>query len=180
MNKITISLGTLSGLLLLAGFLGPLAGTDFSHLSPEDYNQGESLGYGVMLLAAAGAIVAMVVVSRRNAEAGFGQLIKTGLATAVVTTLVFYVGNVIFYRWIAPDFLGHFMDAFAVNKAKTITDEAKRAAYLAGMESDKTLYTNPFLYSGIMAGTVFMICLMPVAVFGYILFRIRNRRRTVQ
>lgn len=177
MNKTNTLLGVATGLLLAIGFLAPLTQINFAEMNGENYNQGESLGYGVMLLSALGALVAMIVQARRETEVKFAGLIKTGLFTAFITTIVFYVCNVLFYSVIQPGFLSDFMEAFIRSKSETIPDEAKRLEYINSMEKDKGLYTNSFIYSGIMAITVFMISLMPVAVCGYVIFRVSRRKK---
>ncbi len=174
MKKINITLGSATGLLLSLGFLGPLINFDFSQA---DSVTGEQLGYGLMLLSSAGALVAMYMAKRRNAELSFTALIKQGLITSVITTLVFYAANVLFYTVIKPDFLVQFFDAFITQKAERFSDAVKKAEYLASSEKDKNIYTNPFVYAGIMAATVFFISLMPIAVFGYLMFRLGMRKK---
>jgi hypothetical protein len=174
MNRTNLIIGFVSGLLLSLGFLGPLIHFDFSQA---DSAQGEQLGYGLMLLSSAGALTAMFFGRRKNPEIGFTALIKQGLFTLVITVLVFYTANVLFYSVIRPDFLSQFYDAFALQKAERIPDAAKKAEYLAGMEKDRHLYTNAFLYGGIMAATVFFISLMPIAIFGYLIFRLSRRKK---
>lgn len=172
MNKLTLSLGTVSGLLILVGSLGPVLGSDGS----SGEVPGGSLGYLMVLLAAVGAIVAMVIVARRTQEPKFGALVKTGLATAFVTALVYFVGSVVFYAWVSPDFLANLREAHIREKALTIADEAKRLQYLNEAHADKSTYANAFTYSGIQAVIAFMMCLMPVAVCAYVIFRFKSRR----
>lgn len=172
MNKLTLSLGTVSGLLILVGSLGPVLGSDGS----SGEVPGGSLGYLMVLLAAVGAIVAMVIVARRTQEPKFGALVKTGLATAFVTALVYFVGSVVFYAWVSPDFLENLREAHIREKALTIADEAKRLQYLSEAHADKSTYANAFTYSGIQAVIAFMMCLMPVAVCAYVIFRFKSRR----
>ena len=174
MNKRTLFIGVISGLLLSLGFLGPLVNFDFAEA---DSAQGEQLGYGLMMLSSLGALTAMFFTRRKNPETGFTALIKQGLFTLVITTLIFYAANVLFYSVIKPDFLAQFYDAFAVQKAERITDAAKKAEYLSSMEKDRYLYTNSFLYGGIMSATVFFISLMPIAIFGYLIFRLGRRKK---
>jgi len=176
MNKTTLLLGTASGILLLLGTLLPGAGTDGSTA-----NQGENLAYLMVLLSAIGAIVAMVFAARKNREIKFGKLIITGLATALVTTVVYYVGNVIYFKWIAaPDFLENMGRAYTEKKALGIPEGPKRVEYLASADKDLAVYSNPFLYALIQSVLVFMTCLMPVAICGYIIFRINTRRKLVK
>lgn len=176
MNKTTLLLGTASGILLLLGTLLPGVGTDGSNA-----NQGENLAYLMVLLSAVGAIVAMVLAARKNREIKFGRIILTGLATALVTTVVYYVGSVVYFKWIAsPDFLENMGKAYTERKALDIPDAAKRAEYLASADKDLAIYSNPFLYPLIQAVLVFITCLMPVAVCGYIIFRINSRRKPVK
>lgn len=177
MNKINITLGAATGLLLSLGFLGPLLNFDFSQA---DSVAGEQPGYGLMLLSSAGALVAMYFAKRKNPDMPFTGLIKQGLITSAVTTVVFYAANVLFYTVIKPDFLVQFFDAFIAQKAERFSDAAKKAEYLASAEKDKNLYTNPFIYAGIMAVTVFFISLMPIAVFGYLMFRFGMRKKMMK
>ena len=176
MKNVTWPLGLISGILLLVGSLGPVIGTDGS----AGEVQGASLGYLMVLLAAIGAIVAMVIVARKNAEVRFIQLIKTGLLTALITTLVYYVGSVIFYKWVSPDFLANLREAHIQKKALTILDVAKRTEYVQSAEADKSKYVNAFTYSAIQSIIVFMMCLMPVAICGYVLFRLRGRKKLAE
>lgn len=172
MKKTIWILGAVSGVLVLAGSLGPLIGTD----GTAGGSQANSLAYLMMLLAAIGSIVAMVIVARKNREAKFGQLIKTGILTALVTTAVYFIGSVIFYQWIMPSgFLENLNDAYIQEKALKFTDEAKRTAYIRSAEADKGIYTNPVAYSAIQALFIFMMCLAPVAVCGYVIFRVKGR-----
>ena len=175
----TISLGILAGLILSFAYLLPLAGTDFASL-PTDKQVGDGLGYGIMLISASGAVIAMALSYRMNKQLTFGQLVKTGLLTAVVTTAVFYIVNIVFYEFIEPDFLNNYLNHVIQRKAATITDEVKKAEYLANSQKDSGLYTNSYLYAAIMSATVFMICLMPVAICGYVLFRLGKRKNLVK
>lgn len=174
MKNTTWLLGGISGLLVSAGSLGPMLGTDGS----SGEAQGSGLGFLMMLLVAIGALVAMVLFVRKNPDAKFGQLIKTGLGTALVTTLVYYVCSVVFYQWVMPaDFLENLREAHIQKKALTIADEAKRAAFIAKTQSNEGVYGNPFVYSAMQAIVAFMMCLAPIAVCGYVIFRVKGRRQ---
>ncbi len=70
MKKTIWILGAVSDVLVLAGSLGPLIGTD----GTAGGSQANSLAYLMMLLAAIGSIVAMVIVARKNRE---GQIWAT-------------------------------------------------------------------------------------------------------
>lgn len=171
MNKIIFPLGILSGLVLLSAVIGPA-------LILEDAQTGaENLGYGIMLLASAGAVVAMILISRKYPETKFGQLVKAGVLTAAIGVGIFFIGNIVFYTIVEPDYLVKANEKFVVENLAKISDETQKAAYSERMENQKATYTNPFIYSGIMSVTMFMICLMPVAVCGYALFRIGNLRK---
>ena len=168
MNKIIIPLGVVSGLALSVAMLYPLTMNDFSHAGEE------STGYIEMLLASSGAIIAMIIISRKNAEIKFSKLIKYGVITSLITVLVLFVANVIYLKIINPGYLNDYVNALTQKKAATITDAAKKAEFIASAEKDKYLYTNPSLYSFIIALTRFMISLMPIAICGYILFRVNR------
>lgn len=174
MKKTIWLLGAASGILVSAGSLGPLLGSDGS----EGEAQGAGLGYLMMLLVAIGALVAMAIQARKQPEAKFGQLIKTGLGTALVTALVYFVCSVVFYTLLMPpDFLETLREAHIQKKAFTIADEAKRAEFLTKTQGDESVYGNPFVYSALQAVMAFMLCLMPVAICGYIIFRIKGRAK---
>lgn len=177
MKNTTWILGIASGLLVSVGSLGPLLGTDGS----AGEAQGSGLGYLMMLLVAIGAIVAMVITARKQPDAKFGQLIKTGLATALVTALVYYVCSVAFYQWVMPEgFLEALREAHIQKKAMAIADETKRAAFLAKTQTNEGPYGNPFVYSAMQAVVAFMLCLMPVAICGYVIFRLKSRRQAAK
>lgn len=171
MNKIIIPLGIVSGLALATAMLYPLLNTDFSNIGEE------STGFAEILLSSAGAIIAMIIISRKFPETSFPQLVKRGVFTALVSITVFFVMNIIFHQWVRPEFLAEYFDALTSRRAEMIEDVDKKTTYLAQSETDKNIYTNPFLYTGIQTVVTFMISLMPIAIAAYIIFRIKRRQK---
>lgn len=176
MNKTTIPLGITAGLALSIAMLYPISGNDFSHAGEE------STGYAEMLTASVGAIIAMIIVVRKNPEVKFGQYIKQGVFTSLITVLVLYIASVVYFKFINPTYLGNYVDAIHQKRALKITDATKKAEFWADAEKYRNVYINPFLYSLITSISTFMLSLMPIAICGYIIFRVNRwrARKTVK
>lgn len=174
MNKTNISLGIAAGILVSMIMLIPLGSVDFSKVNEQ------STGYIEYFLASAGGIMAMVLVYRQIPEFKFAQIIKAGVATSAITALTLFVAMVIYFKAINPEYLSNHITSVTMQRAAAMTDEAKKAAYIADMQHDMNTYTNPFIYSLFIVIPTFMISLMPIAIFGYILFRIYRVKKAIK
>lgn len=168
MNKITLPLGIATGLAISAAMLYQLSALDV--ITPE---QG-SAGYLERILASAGGVIAMIVTARKHPDIGFGKLIKIGLATCGITALVILLCSIIYFKWINPTYIGDYLNVLTEQRLAHITDEAQRAETIASTEKNRAIYTNPFIYSFIITISTFLISLMPIAISGYLTFRINR------
>lgn len=174
MNKINISLGIVTGVIVAMIMLTPLATVDFSKLDQV------SAGYLERFLASVGGVVAMILAYRQSSEFKFGQIIKTGVLTCAITATTLFVLMVVYFKAINPEYITNHLNALTLQRVATITDEAKKAQEIASIEKNMATYTNPYIYSLSTVLPTFLVSLMPVAICGYILFRIYRVKKAMK
>ena len=155
MNSI-LKYGTISGLLLV---VFTWAGDLFFGLNPETFDTQEVYGYGSMVLGLSVIFFGMRRY-RDELEGGtisFGKAFKIGLLTDLVTSSIFFIYMMIYFRWIQPDFMQTYFDFFRekISNSSLPADEISRQ--LADLDANLALYMDPNFNSILMFVTVFLI-----------------------
>lgn len=139
---------TISILFLSSWFLGD--GLDFSTQ--------EIIGYASMIVSL--SFVYFGIKHFRDYENTGNISLKKGLLIGVLisllTALTFGVLDVIYIKFINPDFLTEYYDVAIENMRETLSNEEFKVK-LAEMESEKELFSSTFMSFFIMAMTVFII-----------------------
>ena len=155
MNNI-LKYGTTSGLLLV---VFTWAGNLFFGSNPENFDAQEFYGYGSMVLGLSVIFFGMRRY-RDELEGGtisFGKAFKIGLLTDLVTSSIFFIYMMIYFRWIEPDFMQTYFDFFRekINNSGLPADEISRQ--LADLDANLELYMDPNFNSILMFVTVFLL-----------------------
>lgn len=139
---------TISILFLSSWFLGD--GLDFSTQ--------EIIGYASMIVSL--SFVYFGIKHFRDYEntgnISFKKGLLIGVLISLLTALTFGVLDVIYIKFINPDFLTEYYDVAIENMRKTLSNEEFKVK-LAEMESEKELFSSTFMSFFIMAMTVFII-----------------------
>lgn len=168
MKNAVVRFGVYSGLLATILFLGPLVVSPDSFLKPENMASGEVIGYSSMLLAM--SLVFFGVRAHRKESEGaysFGDGFKAGLLITVVSTVVFYLGNVLVYEVIKPGFL----EEFFVFYRDYMIEQGMSDAQLAEMDASYETMSNGWVYAVVMASTTFLMGLVIALISGLTLKR---------
>ncbi|QTN38365.1 DUF4199 domain-containing protein [Cryomorphaceae bacterium] len=168
MKKVTTRFGVYSGLAATIFFLGPMVVSPDSFLQPENMASGEVVGYTTMFLCMS-LVFFGVRAHRKEASGGysFGDGFKAGLLITVVSTVVFYLGNVLVYEVIKPGFL----EEFFVFYREYMVENGSSEAEIAQMDSSAVMMTNGWIYAVVMASTTFLMGLVISLISGITLRR---------
>lgn len=154
MNNPVIRFGVFSGLAATILFLGPLVVSPDSFLKPENMASGEVIGYASMFLAM--LLVFFGVRAHRKEKGGsysFGDGIKAGLLITAISTVVFYIGNVLVYEVIRPGFLETFFDFYVSHMEESGMAPEK----VAEMKGNRAMMINGYTYAAVMSSTTLMM-----------------------
>ncbi len=168
MNNPVIRFGVFSGLAATILFLGPLVVSPDSFLKPENMASGEVIGYTSMFLAM--TLVYFGARAHRKEQGGsysFGDGFKAGLLITVVSTVVFYLGNVLVYEVIKPGFL----EEFFVFYRDYMIDQGMSGQEIAEMDASYEVMSNGWLYAVVMASSTFLMGLVIALISGLTLKR---------
>lgn len=159
--SIPIRLGLLAGAILCVLMFAPiiLVGPD-----PTWMEVGEIFGYTSMVLAMTATYFAMRAERRRRGTLGFGPAFRTGVAVALVASLVFGLATWGFYTLMGDALAQGIYDFYLV---KAGGDPAK----LAELESMKGFFFNRPLQAAVMFATVFVIGLIESLIGAWIISR---------
>ncbi len=159
MKNTAIRYGLIGGILVTLLFLGPVVIDSDSYMDPDKMATGEVIGYSVMILSM--LTVFFGVRHYRRQQAGtdfpFGKALLSGLAITGVASLVFYVGNVLLYEVIKPNFLSEFGEYYRDYSLSQVSDDAERDKLRAELEASAAYIENSYMYAGLMALTTLFI-----------------------
>lgn len=139
---------TISILFLSSWFLGD--GLDFSTQ--------EIIGYASMIVSLSFVYFGIKHFRdhENNGHISFKKGLLIGILISLLTALTFGVLDVIYIKFINPDFLTEYYDVAIENIRETLSAEEFKVK-LAEMESEKELFSSTFMSFFIMAMTVFLI-----------------------
>lgn len=171
MNRIILRYGLLAGLVICLLFLGPLMVQPFDGLSDFWWTWGKVVGYGSMVLA---LLCIYLGVARwhqiEGRPLGFGRALALAMGINVVASLVFFLGNIVLYEVIQPDFLTNFAEAYEARMLDQAKDEAARAEVSREMANMQPLLQNSVAYAALMAASAFLIGLV-ISLITAVIFR---------
>ena len=155
MNSI-FKYGIISGLLLVGL---TWAGELFFGLDPENFGSQEIYGYASMVL---GLSVIFFGVRRHRDELeggmiSFGQAFRIGILTDLVTSFIYFIYMMIYFRWISPEFMQVYSEFYRENIANSGLPADEIARQLAEMDANMGLYLDPNFNSVLMFATVFLL-----------------------
>ncbi len=169
MKTILIRYGILAGGLAAIFFLVPISFYDPTDSSGVMMKYGEIFGYGVQLLSMLFVLFGVRMISKQNeGRFTFAQALGSGLGITIIATLVFYLGNVLFYEVIDPDFLTEFMEGYAPAMLEQAETAEEKAALKQQFAEWGPLMANGWLYAGIMCMSVFLFGLFFSLLSGFL------------
>jgi len=159
MNTTIVKYGAIGGVAVTLFFLGPIVFSADSYMDPDKMEQGEVYGYSIMVLSMLSVFFG-VRAYRKKIEGqalSFLRALGVGLQITVVACLLFYIGNVVLYEVISPNFLtefGNYYKEYMLEKA--VTPEEKETV-LTEFEQSAAFLKNSYLYALLMAGSTLFI-----------------------
>lgn len=158
MNKTILTYGAIGGILVTLLFLGLIVFSADSYMDPEKMKGGEVYGYSVMIVCMLSVFFGVRAYGKKlEGTLSFLKALGVGLQITVVACLLFYLGNVLLYEVISPNFLTEFGDYYKEYMMDNATSEAEKAKVLQDFEQSAAFLENGFLYALLMAGTTLFI-----------------------
>ena len=158
MNKTILTYGAIGGVLVTLLFLGPIVLSADSYMDPEKMKGGEIYGYSIMIVCMLTVFFGVRAYGKKMEGAfTFLKALGVGLQITVVACLLFYLGNILLYEVISPNFLTEFGDYYKEYMLTNAADENEKAKVLKEFEESAAFLENGFLYGLIMAGTTLFI-----------------------
>jgi hypothetical protein len=172
-NKTLFIYGLIGGILGVSLFLGPIVVSPEYYLESDNFSGGEVVGYTVMLLSMIPVYFGTRAYRNKFHKETFSFLKGLGSAMRItlISSLVFYIGNVLLYEVIAPDFLNDFAEVYhdyMLESAKTAEEiEAVNAEFGASNQ----WFRNSYLYGLLMTVSVFLFGLIISLISALVLRR---------
>lgn len=163
MNKELRNYGILGGLIGAIFFAGPIAIFTDHYLDPGNFGNSEVVGFSVMFLSMVPVFLGTRAYRNKyfqDSAFSFGKGLVSSLIITGIATLVFYIGNVVVYEVLAPDFLSEFSPIYYDYMVEQATTEAEKAKIMAEFESFKPYANNGFLYGIVMSASVLIFGLI--------------------
>lgn len=172
MKQIIWKFGLLSGGILLVWVtVAWLLGTD---TNPKYFDSGEKVGYTIMVLAM--GLVFVAVKQVRDRELGgvltFGKALTIGTATNLIASTIFGLFNIVYLRFLSPDFLSIYSQHFRQSIVDSTLPQAEMETQLAKLDASKDLFLNPEFNAFIMFATVFLIGLAVTLIAAVVLRKV--------
>lgn len=108
--------------------------------------------------------------SINNGIVSFGQALKIGILITLFASITFGLINIIYTEIINPEFSSEYYN-YSIEKYRHSLPSDEFETKLKEIESQKDLFTNPFINFSIMASTVFIIGFIITLISGLILQR---------
>lgn len=157
MNPTILKFGVFSGLAGALLFLGPFVVVPEVSFDPKSMARSEIIGYSSMFLSM--TLVFFGVRAHRNETDGpftFLDALKTGILITLISVFVFYLGNVLLYEVIHPDFLETFFEGYRKYSIET----GASAEEIAQLNASEKMFTNGYLYGLLMASSTLLMGLV--------------------
>lgn len=168
MKKTTLRYGLFSGITLMVSSIVNY----LIFAGNTDYGKQEIGGY-------VGIILSMVFVyfgiKKYRDTIGEGsisylQALKVGLLIIVIPSLLFGVFDVVYVKFMDPDFMEKYYNQSVQQMKATMSPEAFQVKFKE-MEQQKAMFSNVFFQFFIMASTVFLVGIAASALSALMLFR---------
>lgn len=123
-----------------------------------DYSLQEVIGY-------AGMVIALLFVffgikhyrdKENNGVVSFGKALQTGILITLFAALSFGILDVIYIKYINPDFMTEYYTNYA-EQMKNSLSESEFQIKLKELETQKEMFSNTFVSFLLMSATVFII-----------------------
>ncbi len=159
MKSVVVKYGVIGGVIVSLLFLGPMALRPDSYMNPENMGIGQVVGYSIMILSMLCVFFGVRAYRKHHIEFEFSfvQGLLVGLQITVVANVIFYLGNVLLYEVIAPDFLHDFGKFYKSHMISNAPDEATKKLVAAEFDAQAGILENSYLYALVMAASTFFI-----------------------
>lgn len=157
MNKELRDYGISGGLLGAVFFAGPIAIFPDHYLDPGNFGNSEVVGFSVMFLSMIPVFLGIRAYRNKffqDSSFSFVKGLISGLIITGIATLVFYIGNVLVYEVLAPNFLAEFSPVYYDYMVEQASTEVEKAEIIAEFESFEPYANNGFLYGIVMSASV--------------------------
>lgn len=170
MQRIVIRYGLISALILVGISVVVLLALGVP--GPEDYALGEIIGYSSIIVS---LVPVFFGVKYYRDEIGGGTLsfwkgVGVGLAIATIPSLAFAIYNLVYVKWIDPEFSEKYMQ-YSLDSARADMTAAEFESYAAQIESQSAVLTDPLIQTVVMFLTVFLIGIAVAIISALILRR---------
>ena len=172
MKKIVITLGTISGLILVIMLALSLFFMQ-NDTGDQVMRYGEIVGYATMIIALS-LIYVGIRRYRDGQQAGvitFGKGFQIGITITLIASVIYVVGWMILSDWLAPDFI----ERYAEMTLKALQEKGASAEEIAEAKATNeqylVMYQNPLLKAGMTFMEVFPVGLIVTLISAFILKR---------
>ncbi|MDB4293216.1 DUF4199 domain-containing protein [Maribacter sp.] len=146
----------------------------WSLIGTMDNKLGEVIGYSSMVVSL--LFVYFGIKHYRDKEnngiVAFGKALLIGILISVMAALAFGILDVIYVKYINPDFMADYYEGMLEQSQSLSSEEFELRK--AELESEKELFSNPFMHFFIMSMMVFVIGFIISLISALILQRKNN------
>jgi len=138
----------------------------------ESYGVGEIIGYATIIVSLIPIVFALEYYRDREGDGrlGFWRGVGIGAGVAALPSVVFAIYNLIYVRWIDPDFSENYLQ-YATDRARESMTSDEFHQYAAQLEAQQSMLSDPLFQMGIMFLTVFLLGLLISVISALVLQR---------
>ncbi len=167
MKKTVLRYGLYGALTIVTLFLAT-----WFLLKDSDFAFGEALGYLTMVVSL--SFVYFGIKNYRDKEnsgkIGFKQALILGLLISLITAVAFGIIDVIYIKYINPDFTETYYNQ-AIEELRNTLSSEQFEVKLKELEAQKAMFSNGFFSFALMSGTVLVIGFIITLISALILQR---------
>ena len=141
--------------------------------NPESFDTGEKVGYTIMVLTMSLIFFAVKQTRDRHlsGQMTFGQGMLAGTITNLVASIMFGLFNVVYLRFLAPEFLPTYANHYRAGIENSGRAPELVTQQLAEFDQGQGLFLNPEFNAFVMFATVFLIGVVITLISAMILKR---------
>lgn len=138
----------------------------------DSYDRDEVIGYVTIVISLLPIFFALKYYRDRleDGRLGFWQGVGIGAGVAALPSVAFAIYNLIYMRWIDPEFSEKYL-RYTLEKARESMSVEEFQQYTAQIEAQQAAFSDPLFLTAIMFLTVFLIGMLVTIVSAFVLQR---------
>lgn len=135
----------------------------------DSFKTGEIIGYSTMILSLMMIFLAVREYQKNHPDevVGFAKIVAIGAGISLIAGVMFGIYNVIYVRYLHPDFMQEYYQYYVQNIQNSGATKAEIDRQIAELEQQKEMFMDPTFNFFLMFLTVFIIGMVVSLLSGF-------------